>query len=167
MNTITKAWCNFTGWNANCWELYQDQPFFGGNGYIGQAWSGTSDAGAAITANALQAFNYFDTPGQLKRWTMMRPIFNVNGTPSLSANVNVDFDQSDTTSALAFSPIAASLWDMALWDTGVWGGTTILKNWQGVQGVGYCAAPRVKLAASNLTVQWISTDLVFEPGGIL
>lgn len=167
MNTITKAWCNFTGWNANCWELYQDMPFFGANGFVGKAWSGTSDAGSAINANALQAFNYFDTPGQLKRWTMMRPIFNVSGTPSLYANVNVDFDQSDTTAALSFSPLAASVWDSALWDTGVWSGTAILKNWQGVQGIGYCAAPRVKLAASNLTVQWISTDLVFEPGAIL
>lgn len=169
MNTITKNWCNFSGWNANCWELYQDMPFFGGNGFVGEAWSGTSDAGTAIQATALQAFNYFKTPGQLKRWTMMRPIFNVSGTgnPSVYANINIDFDQLDHTAPLSFSPVTAALWDTALWDVDVWSGSSIFKNWQGCQGVGYCAAPSVRLAASTLDVQWISTDLVMEPGGIL
>lgn len=169
MNAITKAWCNFSGWNANCWELYQELPFFGANGFVGKAWSGTSDAGTAIQANALQAFNYFDTPGQLKRWTMMRPLFNVSGTgnPSIYANTNIDFDQSGSPSPLTFSPITASLWDIALWDSGLWGGSNIFKNWQGCQGVGYCAAPRIQLAASTLTVQWIATDVVFELGAIL
>lgn len=167
MNTITKSWCNFTNWNANCWELFNDQPYFGASTYIGKAWSGTTDAGSNINANALQAFNYFGERAKSKRWTMMRPVFNTTGTPSLYANVNVDFDTSDTTAALSFSPIGGPLWDTAVWDSDVWAGSTILKNWQGVTGVGYCAAPRVKIAASNLTVQWMSTDLVMERGGIL
>lgn len=167
MNTITKAWCNFSGWNANCWELFQENPYFGANGFIGKAWSGTSDAGTAIQANGLQAFNYFRTPSELKRWTMMRPIFSVTGTPSLYANVNVDFDLSDTTATLSFSPITQSVWDTAVWDTGTWTGTAILKNWQGATGVGYCAAPRVKSAASSISVSWMSTDLVYESGIIL
>lgn len=167
MNTITKAWCKFTGWNANCWELYVDQPYFGGNTFIGKAWNGTTDFGSAINATALQAFNYFGNRAQLKRWTMMRPIFNTGGSPALAANVNVDFDMSDTTAALAFSVVPGSLWDVALWDQGTWAGTTILKNWQGVTGIGYCAAPLIKVAAGSITVQWMSTDLVFEPGAIL
>ncbi len=167
MNTITKSWCNFSGWNANCWELYGDNPYFGGSNFIGQAWNGTTDAGSNINAKCLQAFNYFGNRGQTKRWTMMRPVFNSNGSPSLYANVNVDFDTSDTTATLAFSPSSSALWDMAIWDADVWVGDMILKNWQGVTGVGYCAAPRIKIAAANLTLQWMSTDLVMETGGIL
>lgn len=167
MNTITKAWCSFEGWDANCWELFQDNPYFGGNGYIGKAWDETSDAGQNINANAIQAFNYFGNRAQLKRWTMMRPIFQTTGSPSLYANVNVDFDTSDTTATLAFSATSDALWDVAEWDEAVWGGTTILKNWQGVTGIGYCAAPRVKIAANSLSIQWMSTDLVYEPGAIL
>ncbi len=97
----------------------------------------------------------------------MRPTFNVTGTPSIYANVNVDFDTSDTTAQLAFSPTNAALWDTAVWDTAVWAGSSIAKNWQGCNGVGYCAAPRVKLAAANLSVQWMATDLVMESGAIL
>lgn len=170
MNTITKSWCKFTGWNANCWELFgsvNPQPYFGGQGFIGRAWNGTTDAGSNINATALQAFNYFGDRAKNKRWTMMRPVFNATGTPSLYANVNVDFDLSDTTSTLAFTSSSVATWDSAIWDSSVWAGTQILKDWQGVTGVGYCAAPRIKLASSNIDIQWMSTDLVMERGGIL
>ena len=167
MNTITKSWCSFSGWDAACWTLYNDQPYFGGPNYVAKAWNGTSDAGANINAKALQAFNYYGKTSQNKRWTMMRPVFNSSGTPALYANVNVDFDTSDTTATLAFSPSTASLWDAATWDSGTWTGDQILKNWQGVTGVGYCAAPRIKIATMGMTLQWMSTDLVFETGGIL
>ena len=43
MNTITKNWCNYTVWNATCFELFNDQPYFGGNGYVGRAWYTQSD----------------------------------------------------------------------------------------------------------------------------
>lgn len=167
MNTITKSWCNFTGWNANCWELYGDDPYFGGTNYIGKAWSGTTDAGSNINAKALQAFNYYGNKAQLKRWTMMRPIFNSSGTPSLYANINVDFDTSDTTATLAFTPSTLAMWDSALWDSATWAGDQILKNWQGVSGIGYCAGTRIKIAAANISLQWMSTDLVMETGAII
>ncbi len=86
MNTITKSWGKFTGWAANCWELYNDSPYFGGSTFIGKAWNGTTDGGSAIQANALQAFSYFGNRAQLKRWTMMRPIFQCTNQPTLLAN---------------------------------------------------------------------------------
>ena len=58
MNNITKAWCNFTGWNANCWQVLNDNPYFGGNGFVGKAWDSTyADNSTNIATNALQAFN--------------------------------------------------------------------------------------------------------------
>jgi hypothetical protein len=83
------------------------------------------------------------------------------------ANINVDFDTNDTTAPLSNNTAVGSLWDSAVWDSGVWTGSRILENWQGVTGVGYCAAPRIKIAAMNTTVSWMSTDLVMEPGAIL
>ena len=74
---------------------------------------------------------------------------------------------SDTSAALSNSTSPGSVWDTATWDSGIWVGSNIIKDWQGVTGVGYCAAPRVKVAASNIGVRWMSTDLVFEPGAIL
>jgi len=68
---------------------------------------------------------------------MARPIFRTNGNPSVNINVNLDFDTTDTSSAVSFTPTVYSTWDVALWDVGVWGGgLSVLKNWQGVNGVG-------------------------------
>lgn len=168
MNTITKAWCRFTGWNANCWELYEDNPYFGGNGFVGKAWNGLTDNSTNINADGLQAFNYFGSPGQLKRCTMMRPTLLTDGSPSAATNVNVDFDTSDTTAALAFTASTYATWDSAVWDTGIWGGDLgVSRQWQGATGIGYALAPRLKVASQGIRVQWVATDLVLERGGIL
>lgn len=168
MNTINKSWCNFTGWEANCWELFNEDPYFGGDGFVGKAWDTFSDDGDNIPADGLQAFNYFGTPGQLKRCTMIRPTLFTDGAPSASMNVNVDFDTSDTTAPLSFTPSSYGTWDLALWDSGIWGSDlSVSRQWQGATGLGYALAPRLKTASSGIRVQWVATDLVMEKGGIL
>jgi hypothetical protein len=168
MNTITKAWCNFTGWAANCWEVYQDNPYFGGSTVVCRAWNGQVDGTANISADGKQAFNYFGAPGQLKQWTMMRPILSTNGSPGIAAGLNVDFEDVPVTATVAFSTTSSGTWDSGLWDAAVWGGdTTIQKQWQGVTGLGYCAASRLQVAAQGIAVRWIATDLVMRRGAIL
>jgi len=168
MNTISKSWCNFTGWAANCWEMYQDNPYFGGNGIVAKAWNGLSDNGSNIVADAKQAFNYYKSPGILKRFTMIRPIISTNGFPTIAAGLNLDFDDSDVVGSIGYSHSSSGIWDTSLWDNGTWGGDlSIQKQWQGVTGIGYCAATRMKIAAQGLEVRWISTDIVMERGAIL
>jgi len=170
MNTISKSWCNFTGWNANCLELYQDEVYFGGNTVVSKAWTGFDDAGTNISAMALQAYNYFKSPGTLKRFTMSRPIFRSNGVPSVYAGFNIDFDESDSTAALSYSPSSSSgRWGTAIWGTSFWGTSalSVYKAWQGANGVGYAAAPQVKVAAQGIDLRWVSTDVVMERGAIL
>jgi hypothetical protein len=168
MNTINGSWCNYTGWNANCWEIFQDEPYFGGNGYVGRAWYTNADAGSNIQAFGLQAFNNFNNAGTLKRFTMSRPMFRTNGNPSIYAGINIDFNINDSTAPLTFSPPAFGTWDSSLWDAATWGGDlSILQYWQGLNGVGYYGAPTVKVASNTLDVRWVSTDIVIEGGAIL
>lgn len=168
MNTITKAWCNFTGWAANCWELWGDQVYFGGNGVVCKAWDTYADGSANIVGDGKQAFNYFGTPGMLKHFTMMRPIISTNGSPSIGAGINVDFEDTNVTSTVSFASTSYGVWDTSKWDQGLWGGgNTIQKQWQGVTGIGYCAAPRVQVASQGIDVRWIATDLVMRRGAIL
>lgn len=168
MNTITGSWCNYTGWNANCMEMFDDEPYFGGDGYVAHAWYGSDDDGNNITALGLQAFNNFNGAGRLKRFTMSRPIFRTDGAPAIYAGINIDFDTSSPTASLNFTPSTYSQWDSALWDAGTWGGAlTVLQNWQGLNGVGYYGAPIVKTAASGIQVRWVATDIVIEGGAIL
>lgn len=168
MNTVTKAWCNFTGWNANCWELYRDDPYFGGDGFVAKAWDTNADNGTNIMGDVKQAFNYFKSPGLLKRWTMMRPIISSNGTPGYLAGINIDFEDTNLGSPPNFVPQTYAVWDSAIWDSSMWGGgLSILKQWLGITGVGYCAAPRISLTSQGLEVRWMSSDIVYERGAIL
>lgn len=168
MNTITGSWCNYTGWNANCFEMFNDEPYFGGDGYVARAWNSQADNGLNITAFAIQAFNNFQRGGQLKRFTMSRPIFRSDGAPSVYAGINIDFTLNDTTTPLTYTPIQYSKWDTGVWDNATWGGgVNTFQYWQGLNGVGYFGAPVVKAVSNLLDVRWVSTDIVIESGGIL
>jgi hypothetical protein len=168
MNTITKNWCNYTGWQANCWCIYNDEPYFGGDMFVGKAWDTNADNGTNIDATGLQAFNSFGAPGQLKRFTMTRPVFRTTGNPSILSSINIDFDTSLSTAPLQFSALAYGVWDSSTWDSGIWGGSLqVLQPWQGANGVGYYGAPQVRTAGSGIDLRWVSTDIVIESGGIL
>lgn len=170
MNTITRAWGQFNGWNANCWEIFGDEPYYGGNGFVGRAWDTFYDNGMAISSVVKQAFNYFGSRGILKRWTSIRPILLTNGGGNITAQsiLNIDFDDNPADSLISFSTPTTSLWDTAVWDIDKWAQDLyVQKSWQGARGVGYAAAPRIEAVFAGVNLQWVSTDIVFERGAIL
>lgn len=168
MNTITGAWCNFINWSANVFELYGDNVYFGGSNFIGKAFDTLADAGQAINTVGLQAFNYFGSPGQLKRFTMMRPTLYASSSPSIYGQINVDFDLTPATSSLSIGTNPAGSWDSGSWDSGMWGSdSTLSRTWQGTTGIGYSGAPNIVTNTNGIQLQWVSTDIVMEPGGIL
>ena len=172
MHTITKAWARFTGVNAICWEVAADNKiFFGGNGFVAQFYSETSDAGSNIVATAQQAYSYFDTRGQLKRFTLVRPIIQSdNGLPTVLCGISTDFDTVPLTSQIAFNPAInnTGTWDNAKWDAANWGGALITsKLWQGVTGTGFSGSVNINVASQGIEFHWASTDYVMEKGGVL
>ena len=167
MNNITKSWCNFTGWAANCWELHIDDPYFGGNGYVGKAWNGNTDDTSNIDGFSLQSFQSYGTALQ-KQCKMIRYHLQTNGTPSVFGNVNVDYNLADESAQLNFSTSIYGLWNAGLWDSAIWGaGLVPSADWQGVTNIGYTFAPLIKTATQGIQLQWVATDLVFEGGGVL
>ena len=172
MHTITKAWARFTGVNAICWEASGDNKiFFGGNGFVAQFYTETSDAGANIIATAQQAYSYFDTRGQLKRFTLVRPILQTtNGLPTVLCGISTDFDTVPLTSQIAFNPAInnTGTWDNAKWDQANWGGDLqTTKLWQGVTGTGFSGSVNINVASQGIEFHWASTDYVMEKGGVL
>lgn len=167
MNTITRAWCSFSGWNAPCWELFDDGAYFGGNGYVGKAWDTYADNGGIINFDGLQAFNYFGQRNREKLFTNMRPVLNTNGTPSLSTKMNLDFDLSAPTAAAAYSTSGAGVWDSGLWNSATWANDTAIQAvWQGANGIGRAAAPHISGNCMGISVQWMSTDVLWKTGGV-
>lgn len=167
MNTLNKSWCQFTGWSASCFMLFNNEPYFGTDGMVCKAWEGFADNVSDITGTALQAFNYFGSRGQEKRFTMMRPLINTNGQPAVLASVNVDYDLALPTTPASFSPGRASLWDVGLWDVSLWGGNAVLSDWQGIMGLGFCAAPALSIAGNGIESHWMATDVTLEAGAVL
>jgi hypothetical protein len=167
MNTITGAWCRFTGWNAYCFENFGDQLMFGGSGYVAWADHGNIDDTSAITFDIKPAFSYFGSRAQ-KRFTMVRPLMQVDGTLNLLIDLNTDFQDKPPQSAPALSQGGAAQWNTAPWNTSSWqSGTALRANWQSVNGIGYAATLRMRGTTKNQTVILQSTDFVYERGGIL
>jgi hypothetical protein len=172
MHTITKSWARFTGIEAYCWEVSGDADMhFGGKGIVGTLYSALSDDGNNITATAQQAYSYFDSAGQLKRFSMIRPILqSTGGVPSVLCGISVDFDTQSQLGAVSFNPNTQteSSWDSATWDQNIWaGGLITTKVWQGVSGIGYAGSVNINAASQGIELHWASTDYVMERGGVL
>ena len=168
MNTITGAWGRFKGVESNCWCLFDGEPYFGGDGYVGKFWASFDDNGTNIEGDLKQAFNYFSARGILKDFKDIRPTFAANGSPSILAALNVDYQDDEPTGSLSFNPTSYAVWDTSVWDTGIWGGgLSPFSEWQGVGGTGTCAALRMKVVASGIEVRHQATDFLYELGGVI
>ena len=172
MHTITKAWARFTDIQAYCFTVSGDQDMhFGGDGFVGLFFNSFADNGNNIVANCQQAYNYFDSRGQLKRFTLIRPIFQTDtGVPTVLCGISTDFDTQPLTNQIAFNPsaIKVGVWDTSLWDQNTWGGGLVTtKYWQGVTGTGFAASINLSVASQGIEFHWASVDYVMERGWVL
>ena len=172
MHTITKSWGRFTGIQAYCWEVSGNADMhFGGNGYVGLFYNGYSDNGSNITATAQQAYSYFESAGQLKRFTLVRPILqSTGGVPDVVCGLSVDFDTQSQLGQVQFNPstLTDGVWDTSRWDQANWsGGLITTKIWQGVTGLGFAGSINLNVASRGIELHWASTDYVMERGGVL
>ena len=166
-NNITLSWCNFTGWEANCWEIYRNDPYFGSDGFVGKAWDTNADNSDNINAYAMQSFQTYGSATQ-KQCKMIRYHMLSDGSPDVYGNVNVDYNIADTTASLSSTITQYSLWGTGRWDLGLWGsGLVPMADWQGVTGVGYSFAPVIRTSSNQVQLQWVASDMVFESGGVL
>jgi hypothetical protein len=168
-NTITKSPCRFTGINAACWGLMNDEAYFGGmDGVVYKFDSGTSDNSTDINADALQAFNHFRSPGTNKRFTLVEPIFQSNGAPSVSIDLNLDYNIRRPTATASSYPEVGGLWGIAKWGLGLWGSASeTYRGWRGIRGVGRAASIRIRISTGVNQPSWLATNWLYVPGGPL
>ncbi len=166
-NNITKNWCNFTGWAANCWELFNDHIYFGSDTYIGKAWDGYSDNDTNINGLALQSFQDFGVIAE-KHAKLIRYHLRSDGSPTIYGNVNVDYDTQDVSAQLSAVASDYDTWDGGDWDSAIWGsGLVPSAVWQSATGMGYTMAPFLKVSSKGIQLLWAATDLIYEVGGSL
>jgi hypothetical protein len=177
MNTITGAWCKFEGENANCWEVFQDNLYFGGNaGVVYKADAQGIDEGADFSFGLETAFNKLSSD-RLKQFTMCRSLLTTDNRLRPGIALNIDFARGADIDQIALSESTQALWDVASWDQDVWPEVVqILTDWIAVDGLGTWASIRMAgnvteaLADSPgnpLTMQVNGFQVQFLPGGIL
>lgn len=138
MNTLTGAWCEFDGMNANCWLVYGDTLYFGGNdGCVYKADTGSADIDTPITAVGQGAYSAFGS-GNRKHWKHVKPLITTASANRPAIGVSTDFTETDTLSQPpAASTSGGAVWDSATWDSAVWGGAEAnISDWVGVVGIG-------------------------------
>ena len=170
MNTITKAWCRFTDWNAETFTVVNGTLYFASGTTVVKAWTGMSDGGANIEAYGKQAFNYFGARGAVKKVKLFRPTLIANGSNlTFSSDVDVDLADSELPAPAPYTAAAGAVWDSSLWDVGLWAaGLEVIKQWRTTGAWdGYCVAGKLKVVTNSLTIQWTASDFAYERGGIL
>lgn len=162
-NLLTGAWCRFTGWNANVFEIFNDLLYFGDNeGNVNIAYTGVADIMSPIVADLKCAFNYFGDPARLKRMSMAEPLMVTSGAIIPTLSVDVDFaDASPSAPINSITPLGA-IYDVSVYDTGLYAaGDATLVSWQSIEAQGRALALRMKV---NILPAGTSNQSVFDLG---
>lgn len=166
MNSITGAWCKFTGWNANCFELFNDSLYFGDNdGNVNLAYAGALDLVSPIPSVIKCAFNPFDDPGRTKYMSMIRPMMVADGTLFPGLGVDVDFgDDAIVSPVITLNPIGG-IWDSAIWDSSLWGsGAITVINWLTTGAIGTFLSVKMSINLGGTNSSTVVSNSVFDTG---
>jgi hypothetical protein len=142
MNTITGAWCKFIGMNANCWAVYKDNLYFGGNaGIVYHADTTGIDVATPIDAIGQGAYNYYKMRGRLKQWKMLQPLLTTDSNSRPAVGISTDFRDNAALGTPSSSQLPAALYDAAVYDLDVYAveGRTVA-DWTSISGIGQCAS---------------------------
>jgi hypothetical protein len=144
-NQLTGAWTQFTGWNANTFEIFNGSLYFGdNNGNVQLAYAGGLDLVKPIPADMQCAFNYLEHAGRLKHSTMVRPFIVADGTLTPTIQIDTDFVSATVNAPVTILNPAGAIWDVSLWDASSWSsGVVTVINWQSCVGLGTALAIRM------------------------
>lgn len=172
MNTITGAWCTFSGWTPYCFLVFNGALYQGNAlGTVALTWGTiTSDLGNDITTLLHHAWTDFGSVDTTKQIALFRILLAFSGSIDTKWAVSADFDAPPLKSILtrAFST-PGGVWDVSPWDTSSWasGQTPRNKAWRGVaHSPGYQLALWLQTAGNNGTLSLAGTDYILQRGGI-
>lgn len=169
MNTNTKAWAQFMGWDGFCFVYHNGDLYMGMSNKVAKANVGVSDFSQNIVGYCRTSFDYFGARGELKNLNLVRPILELDASVSLEAALDTDFKKETSYGPTSFSALVGSLWGTGVWGTAVWGsGASVRRDWMTLSAYPfYCAALRLRFTTKTATVAWSATDFATENGGVM
>ena len=164
MNTITKAWCRFTEWDAEDFAVYNSDLYYVSGTTVHKAWTGTSDAGASIVASAKPAFTYLTDPGRKKRVQMLRQTFQSTGNFEIQNSLDADYSDRDAAGSELISISSGFVWGTGVWGTGIWGGGFVTKaiTRSPASQPGYCVSGKLQISSSAAQLRWMETAYQYD-----
>jgi hypothetical protein len=174
MNVTTGAWCQFFGIPMRSAAVIGGQLYFGTNdgytclGLFGER-DGVDSVGAGgnyIEGEVQTSFQHFNTPAQLKKFGMARPIFIALANPSLKLVVNTQFQFNTVGGSPYFFGEDNGVWDEGIWNSSTWVGNNTYQAWYGTTGLGYYGSLRMKVRGLPATV-FTSAHMMTEIGGVM
>ena len=177
-NDITKAWSEFIGYTAYCWELHREMPFYGSFGAVYRAWEQWTDGaivaddgkvtlGEQIRWESQTTFSFFNEGPLQKQFHLVRPVIVSGGQFQISFSTNVNYSFDAPLSPASFDSYQPGEWDKGRWDAARWaGGLRTFMDWLAAEGIGVNASIRM-LGRSSSETYWASVDWLYEPGGVL
>lgn len=168
MNTTTKAWTKFLGWDAETFAVFNKELYFTTGTKVVKAWTGPSDYGNNITFYAKTAFNYFGSVQQ-KKIELYRPVLSANGSISFLTGVDIDFTDTQVIGSASAAIGSSAIWDTSSWDQAYWSaGPEIAKYWTSPAAYpGYAAAAKIKITTKTLSVRWLANDWLIKTAGAI
>jgi hypothetical protein len=165
MNTQTKSWCRFIGWDAETFCVFNKELYFARGNTVYKAWTGTEDGNAAINWFGKQAYSQMGVQG-LKRPVLFRPVLSTNGNLGYSAAIDVDFQDPNLAHTTVETTTTLPLWGTMVWGNFIWSGSgTLINEWGSTSShPGYWLAGKIKGSTNNSRIQWMASDMMYEAG---
>lgn len=147
MNLTTKAWCKFTGWNAETFGIYNKNLYFAYTTRTMTAWDSTqiSDDGLSIQGVGATSFTNFGIADK-KSIKLIAPTLYGSGNTSMLVYTDYDFQSvyPGLPTFITFSGAHSRTWQMPSCQP--------------------CVAISVVIQFVTSSAKWLATDYIYEIG---
>lgn len=183
-NTNTGMWCQFLGWNARCFAIWQDRLYFGDNAGnvkladvqqadgLRQAYS---DDGAPIQYIATTAYQKFGSPGLKTQITSAKITANPFDGTAISLNAFADYRTRQLPAVEMPNEPTQGQWNQSPWNTDNWAVANFFDPadatpkvfWRPIQiRSGFATALSIRYMSRVQNVYWYSTEFLFNQAGV-
>jgi hypothetical protein len=170
VNLDTGAWTHLRGWNASCWSLFNDKPYFGAPaGKIIEAWTGVTDDGEDVQAEAHQAFSYLGARNMQKQVQLVSPLLEAAAAVPVRLGLASDFAVNPGASVDASIGTAGGV--STPWGS-PWGSpwsspSHSVHAWLAHSARGYAIAPHLRVAQRDKLIAWNGTRVTYTRAGLI
>lgn len=174
-NTETGTWSRFTGWEGDCFEVFEGRLYFGessGAIYIGNE-TGLDD-GDPYTGVCLPLYDDLGSPASRKISKVGRYILRASAP--VRGNVTWQSDYNETMPPAPSAEVlsgTANLWGEAVWGQSQWADklpSLLIDDWRSLGGTGYTVSLAYQVtsgAIQPLDVEIISSELLYETAEVV